>query len=294
MLRTRPIKTEPLVAIPAWYRRAIFVALLASGCSQPSAHAGAQPPPTTGAPPSEINFAKAAPVDEEYRAQFLECDQRDVFRGIAMEKFQRCSGDPNNLVRLVRFPKIDGLPGVAIAFTSKLGVDYDGSWVAAHTPGMTDQKDTSKEYPGPNGQNVPTDSDSIPYIVIPNAGHADSAIRNGFTTNTGVKLGDLGVVLFQGHVVPVVVADGGPFNKIGEGSVALHRALGREFCLSRNAEGTCVKLNPSPSSIEGGVSAIIFTDSQVSGITAASLAKVTNDQGMRLFGIFQQTYGTSP
>jgi Fungal chitosanase of glycosyl hydrolase group 75 len=276
----------------AWRKQVMVGILIIGGCLQPVVTTRAQPPTKTT--PAQIIFTTATPIDEDYRQQFLDCDQNNTFRGQEMEGFRRCSGDPNNLARLVGFQKTNGLPGNAVAFTTKLGVDYDGSWVAAHTPGMTDLKDTSKEYPGPDGRNVPTDSDAVPYVVIPNAGGADADIRNAFSRKTGVRLGDFGVVIFQDHVVPVVVADGGPFNKIGEGSVALHRALGREFCLNRNADGICIKLNPGPSSISAGVTTIVFTGSEIPGTTAATLPKVAHDEGLRLFGIFMQTYGGSP
>jgi len=80
-----------------------------------------------------------------------------------------CSSDPSRLTRLVRFPST-GLTGEAIAYTSKLRVDYDGSWVAANTPGVTDLKDTSLELKGPDGIPVPTDSDTMNYVVMPNSG----------------------------------------------------------------------------------------------------------------------------
>jgi hypothetical protein len=272
----------------------LLAALIVGGCSQSATHAEAQPTPPPSVPPAQIDFAKATPVDENYRNQFSECDQRNVFAGVPMEGFRKCSGDPNHLTRLVRFKSVPGLPGDAIAFTSKLGIDYDGSWVAAHTPGMTDLKDTSKEFPGPDGKNVPTDSDAVAYVVIPNAGSADANIKNGFSIKTGVRLGNVGVVIFRDHVVPVIVADGGPFNKIGEGSMALHRALGTELCLTRSNEGICTKVNLHPSSIEGGVTTIIFVDSGTPGATAATVEKATQQEATKLFDVFRGSYAGSP
>lgn len=274
------------------FKVALVAAMIATGCFQPAVRTIAQQPSSAAAASLEIDFARASPVDEAYRKQFLECDQANTFGGVPMS--EQCSRDRNNLIRLVSFPRANGLPGAAIVFTSKLGVDYDGSWVAAHTPGMTDNKHTSKEYPGPDGRNIPTDSDAVPYIVIPNWGSADSATRNAFARKTGIQLGDFAVVIFGGKIVPVVVADGGPFNKIGEGSVALHRALGREFCLSRNTEGVCTKLNASPSSIGGDVTTIVFTGSNEPNITAASLAMTMQDATLRLYGAFRQAYGGPP
>lgn len=98
--------------------------------------------------------------------------------------------------------------------------------------------------------------------------------------------------MFQGHVVPVIVADGGPFNKVGEGSMALHRALGTELCRSRNADGICTKVNLNPSSIGSGVTTIIFTHSAIPGVTAATVAQSMHDQALKLFDVFSRTYSS--
>lgn len=61
-------------------------------------------------------------------------------------------------------------------------------------------------------------SDEVPYISVPR-----NAIKD-----YGVKLGDVGFVYCRatGQFSPVIVADVGPRNKWGEGSMALARALG--------------------------------------------------------------------
>lgn len=66
------------------------------------------------------------------------------------------------------------------------------------------------------------DSNQIPFIVIPKQWQQNSA--------PGVKLGDFAVVLRKstGKVSFAVVGDLGPGRKIGEGSVALHQALGND------------------------------------------------------------------
>lgn len=111
--------------------------LALAGCAEPSLKAEAQtqvqPPTGSGASAPQIDFSRASPVDENYRQQFTDCDEHDVFLGEVMQGFRKCSGDRNNLTRLVRFQSIPGLPGDVIAFTSKLGVDYDGSFVAANS-----------------------------------------------------------------------------------------------------------------------------------------------------------------
>lgn len=284
--------------VAGWSRLCVMSILALGECAMPSQWAETQTPVQTEtrstAPASTIDFSRASPIDEDYRQQFTDCDEHNVFRGEVMQGFRRCSGDKNNLTRLVRFPPIPGLPGDVIAFTSKLGVDYDGSFVAANTPGMTDQKDTSLELAGPNGKPVPTDSDTVSYVVMPNAGNADPGIRKEFAARTRTSLGNVGIVVFQDHVIPVVVADGGPYNKIGEGSMALHRALGTELCLVRNSDGVCTKVNENPSSISGGVTTIIFTGSSVADATAATVASKTTHEALRLLAIFSNAQGTMP
>ena len=58
------------------------------------------------------------------------------------------------------------------------------------------------------------DSTKVPYISIP---HELLGI---------IHKGDLALVRYKGVVVSSIVAEVGPYKKIGEGSIALHRALG--------------------------------------------------------------------
>lgn len=71
----------------------------------------------------------------------------------------------------------------------------------------------------PAGQ---VDSNTVPFAVIPRTWQSKP--------EPGPKLGDFGVAVRRstGTVVPFVIADIGPGNKLGEGSVALHQALGND------------------------------------------------------------------
>ena len=138
-----------------------------------------------------------------------------------------CRDDPNAVRALRRLP--DG----AIAYTSKLAVDLDGSpFACGPDRGRMDQCPTSLMLPRPGRREVPVNADAVPYVVIPEAGSPD--VRGEFARLTGVHVGDFGVVLARGYVVPVIVADTGPFAKLGEGSLALHRALGRALRPARS------------------------------------------------------------
>lgn len=85
------------------------------------------------------------------------------------------------------------------------------STTALHQPG----RDVST----PQGQ---VDSNTVPFAVIPGNWQSSG--------NPGPKLGDFGVALRRsnGAMAFFVIADTGPRRKLGEGSVALHQALGND------------------------------------------------------------------
>jgi hypothetical protein len=220
--------------------------------------------------PADIDLSAGRDVDEGYRREFGRCDEENSFRGHAVHG---CRGDPNQVTVLKRLP--DG----AIAYTAKLAVDLDGSpYACSERHGPSDQCPTSLMLPGPDGRAVPVDADAVPYVVIPEAGPDD--VRGEFTRATGVGVGDLGVVVYHGRVVPVIVADTGPFAKLGEGSMALHRALGRELCAAREG-GACVQMVDPVESIDGDVTTVLFPGSAVSGLTPATIAATVRREALR-------------
>jgi ABC-type Fe3+-hydroxamate transport system substrate-binding protein len=110
----------------------------------------------------------------------------------------------------------------AIIFESKIALDDDGFTQACSSArGATSQCPTTlmlhstTNDPCLVGHNatkcVPVDADTGTYVVIP----------GGSEKILGVGMGDYGMVLLGGRQVPVIVADSGPVNKIGEGSTKL-------------------------------------------------------------------------
>ena len=97
---------------------------------------------------------------------------------------------------------------------SKLDLDTDGVKIAGINYDSTHQNQTSID---PNGRWL--NSNNVNFIVIP-GGFSD---RHG-----GVGVKTLATVIYNGHVAHCVIADVGPRSKFGEGSIALHRALGFE------------------------------------------------------------------
>ena len=112
-------------------------------------------------------------------------------------------------------PQLEGLeymaesPGAFLYFQSDLDLDTDGK----RSPGVAYEK-THQDQTSLAG----VDSNVTPYFVLP----------GGFAAQHGIKLGDLAVVLYRDRIEFAVYADSGPRSKIGEGSIALHRALGFE------------------------------------------------------------------
>jgi len=180
------------------------------------------PPAQSASVLRDIPFNQAVPVDEAYRKEFENCDQKDTFRGFSLPIIRRCKNDPNNVKALLKFS--DG----TIFIESKLSLDIDGSWLACKGQGApTSQCPTSFSWPTETQEpNKFVDPDNFAYIVNPVSNFQKSNDPGGnqlFEKKTGVKLGDLGVVVYKNKVVPVFVADSGPYNKLGEGSSLLHQ-----------------------------------------------------------------------
>ncbi len=182
-------------------------------------------------------------VNENYRHQFAQCDSRDVFEDVQFPIRNKsgkviwygCKSDPSHFSRFERITASSGRPE-AIVVEAKLAWDDDGSPSACSSAhGATSQCPTSLMLDAPDPSHcilrsktskecIPLNADFVPYVVIPAA--APIGIDGGaFERLSGVRLGDYGVVIANGKVVPVIVGDEGPAYKIGEGSSALLRKL---------------------------------------------------------------------
>jgi Fungal chitosanase of glycosyl hydrolase group 75 len=185
-----------------------------------------------------IDFRKGKEIDKQYKKSFDDCDKVRGKNG--------CKSDPNRLETLLRFGD------KAIFWDSKMALDLDGSYVGCNcgnNQGKNDQCATSyfwKAFPSDYDttpkkdrckfyQNQDfVDSNKIPYIVIPNKFGNHFKINNKSYGKEFV--GDLGVVIYKGFSVPVIVADSGPYFRIGEGSAALFREIDEDRCLEYNGE----------------------------------------------------------
>lgn len=256
-----------------------FLRLLALGIAAAATSARSTPDRPW---PSGVNLPAGTPVSEDYRHQFDLCDREGTFRGYT-SRYTRCAGDPNLVTALRR------LPGGVIGYVSKLAVDLDGSaFACGPNHGRMDQCPTTLMLRDPAGREVPVDADHVPYVVIPEAGPDNTA--GEFTRLTGVGIGDFGVVMSGGRVVPVIVADTGPFSKLGEGSLALHRALGHEQCATRTQDGSCNRVDDEGESIASGVTTILFPGSARDDLTPGTIAAIARREGQRLWAIAKRRF----
>lgn len=103
---------------------------------------------------------------------------------------------------------------------SKLDLDTDGPLPENVEPETYHQDQTNLQ--NPDGTYI--SSYDIPYIVLP--GGLQTWLKNH--AGIDIPMGAIGAVQYNGKSAFVVFADIGPATKIGEGSIALHRALGFE------------------------------------------------------------------
>lgn len=131
------------------------------------------------------------------------------------------------LATIERIPVVENDDGSVSYSTRWFRVDGDGDPANTyHDPCW--QADTSLH--GPDGK--PVNAMQVPYIV------ANPIIA---AMVPGIVLGCMGQVTYKGRTVKAVLADIGPRRKIGEGSIALARALGmNESPISGGVDGVAV------------------------------------------------------
>jgi len=133
------------------------------------------------------------------------------------------------------------LPGGELYLDSDLELDTDGWPGGALTGEETWNADTSLH----TQDRQPIDANSVPYIVLP--------LPTGWSQQFGISMGDYAAVIFRDRLCFAVFADLGPKNRIGEGSLALLRALGAERL---RPDGTVINAGMGP-----GVITIVFPGS---------------------------------
>lgn len=168
----------------------------------------------------------------------------------SVDMFALKPGGPKTVPTFV----VDTGAAKVVKFTAKMAIDADGAggWSARDPVG---QDKTSLRYPGGESLNPGV----IPFIVVPldfGRSHPD------------VKLGDYAAVTYGGKTVYAIVGDKGPTGVVGEGSMALAKALG---------------IDPSPThgGAASGVTYLILPGSRDSAPPRAAAA--IQDKGEVLF-----------
>jgi hypothetical protein len=138
------------------------------------------------------------------------------------------------------------LPGGQLYFESALEVDTDGSVFSKQDPtGAKPDKTGVSPTSAPDADGKSLDADKINYFVLP---------KGGFDTRHKIGLGDVAVVIFGSRIAFACYGDRGQPNKLGEGSIALHRALGNETV----AGGRLINAAKGGNGIDSGVITIVF------------------------------------
>lgn len=130
-----------------------------------------------------------------------------------------------------------GLTG-AVFFTADMDIDCDGK------PSATCSKATDPSFQPDTAAQASTggalDAAILPYIVLPG-----TSSRWSYTAS-GIAMGSVAAVIYNGKVQFGIVGDVGPTSIIGEASYAMAKSLG-------------IPSNPSTGGVDSGVTYIVFT-----------------------------------
>jgi Fungal chitosanase of glycosyl hydrolase group 75 len=248
-----------------------------------------------------LGVEDSAPIDDDYKAQFLSCDRYNTFRGIRLTGNYRCkrvtalgkdASDFNNVTALSK------LKNGAVLWQSKMALDVDGAWAAWHLHGgPTDQKETSMKWSDvsdKHSEEAQINPDQIPFVVIPMdglprlTGNAAGKLGREFANKTGLRMGDFGVVVYHDKWTPAIIADGGPFIRLGEASSKVFEALGADRCKAWSEDRThCIGKGGYPytdSGIGKGVVFIFYPGSAGSEMTAANAISTMCDWARQKLG----------
>jgi Fungal chitosanase of glycosyl hydrolase group 75 len=204
-------------------------------------------------------------AQRSFRSLYDECDRTDRFDGVGLPLFdgkpESCRVDPNRAQALGRLAK------GPIYFKSKAAVDADGAPVSCGAQrSATDQCQTWLRYD--RGPHKYINAEQVPYIVIPSDG---PDARHSFERASGVTVGDLAVVMYGQRCVYGIVADSGPYYRIGEASIAMHEALGNPQCASSTRPCPRLIANGMGVGIAEGVGFLIFPRSRPTDLSADNI-----------------------
>lgn len=191
--------------------------------------------------------------------------------------------DPSLCKALLKFPGADG----AVFWSSKMSIDTDGPSAGPGRPSGTqldpdpgDASDQTSFKPFGGGG---LSSEIIPYIVLPQAAPGSSQMFD-----PAVTMGDVAIVIFRNKMTAAICGDAGPFNKIGEASIAVHMGVSDghacpDPCAHRDANGNCLKARNS--SVGEDVLYFVFPNSAFASgeLTAANINAKVKQRAESLF-----------
>lgn len=240
--------------------------------AEPQGNDSAYSPPAASASViAPIKFDSATQVDLALHQRFQTCDDHDLCNGKPVQ--YKCSNDPNRNSVLLKLK--DG----TIFFDAKMAIDADGAEFTKTTPGMTDQANTSFQYPKTS---TSLDADKVPYIVVPGS---------DFEKPLGIQLGDIAAVVYRDRIALAIVGDHGPKCKIGEGSIHLHEMLGHKGCKNRDQNGVCQ--TAANDSIDRDVLYFVFPGSKAKiydGLTPDNINQRIEAEGKKLWDTLRSSH----
>ncbi len=192
--------------------------------------------------------------------------------------------DPSLCKALLKFPGNDG----AVFWSSKMAIDADGPSAGPGRlpgsqldPGPGQDKTSYKPF---DAKGLP--SETAPYIVLPLLAPNSTQLFD-----PAVAMGDVAIVIFKDKITAAVCADAGPFNKIGEASIAVHQALMPgcpDPCSQRDGQGHCLRTRNS--SVDKDVLFFVFPNSAF-GPGELTAANINAQVKQRAFGLYNQLSG---
>lgn len=211
--------------------------------------------------------ATNSPGNQTWKQLYDACDASNMFAGQPLPSHAgrslRCSTDQNRLASMSKYP--DG----TVVFTAKMSVDADGSPVIGGS-GWPNDVQTWLSFDAGSEQRF-VNAEEVPFIVVPLA-VANTGIS--LQRDTGIKKGDLAVVLKGQRCSFGVVGDAGPWFRIGEGSLKAHADLGNPQCQTAG-EHPCRKLRGgSGVGIESGVTYLVFPGTRPKPLLSQTVVKV--------------------
>jgi Fungal chitosanase of glycosyl hydrolase group 75 len=212
-----------------------------------------------------------------HQSLFAECDAKNTFLGTALSHNRKCSTDKNRVEFIKRFP--DG----TIVFRSKMAVDNVGSPASCGLQkSQADQCATSLTFDA-GSQTHFANAEELPFAVIP--GSAPGGVS--FMKDTGVNIGDLGLILIGPSCSPGVVGDQGPFYRLGEGSTRAHQDLGNPQC-AVPGQHPCLRLkaNGDGVGIPSGVTFLMFPKTRPVPLHSQTAVQIARDAASKKAAAF--------